>query len=272
MAYRVGWFSTGRDEAARILLRSVHEKRSKLGIDIAYVFCNRERGESPQSDLFLDDMGKFGINCVRFSSAEFRSKYQDWRDGYHEEVMKRLERYRMPEPGIDVLAGYMLFASSCMAKEYRLLNLHPALPWGPKGTWQQVIWKLMEADETETGVMLHRATEDWDRGPAVTFCKFPIAGGEFDEYWKDYRAQRKELALDRIKEKYPDAGYPQTSHVLFTAIREAGFRREIPSLCHTLGEFSKGNVEFDGDSVVSHGEVLEHGHDITELVEREIMP
>jgi len=36
----IGWFSTGRDKAARDLLEYIVKK----GIDISFVFCNREKG------------------------------------------------------------------------------------------------------------------------------------------------------------------------------------------------------------------------------------
>ncbi len=43
-----------------------------------------------------------------------------------------------------VLAGYMLIVSPAMCARYAMLNLHPALPGGPTGTWQEVIWALLE--------------------------------------------------------------------------------------------------------------------------------
>ncbi len=269
MAYPIGWFSTGRDEAARILFSSVNDNKSKLGIEIAYVFCNRERSESPVTNSFLSDVLNANIPLVCFSSKKFREKYQDWREPYHHEAMKLLEQYRKGVD-IDMFAGYMLYASEEMSKKYRLLNLHPATPWGPKGTWQEVIWELMDTGAEETGVMLHRATKDLDRGPPVTYCKFRIIGSDFDGHWEDYRDQRKKLTTEEMKEKYPDSGYPESSHPLFVAIREAGFKREIPALLHTIGEFAKHNVEFQGDFVISHGKTLGSGHDITELVDQEM--
>ncbi|GAI36183.1 unnamed protein product, partial [marine sediment metagenome] len=53
--YQLGWFSTGRDKAARDLLQAVNSsiRLGEIKAKIAFVFCNREPGESPESDLFL---------------------------------------------------------------------------------------------------------------------------------------------------------------------------------------------------------------------------
>ena len=50
----IGWFSTGRDEAARQLLQAVQDKlhSGKINDEISFVFSNREPGEAKESDLF----------------------------------------------------------------------------------------------------------------------------------------------------------------------------------------------------------------------------
>ena len=60
---KIGWFSTGRDEAARDLLTTVVDKIRDGTIDgeIAFVFCNRERGEAAESDRFLDLVESYGF-------------------------------------------------------------------------------------------------------------------------------------------------------------------------------------------------------------------
>ena len=46
--YQLGWFSTGRDKAARDLLTAVNSniKRGEIEAEIAFAFCNRGPGES----------------------------------------------------------------------------------------------------------------------------------------------------------------------------------------------------------------------------------
>ena len=53
--YQLGWFSTGRDKAARDLLTAVTNsiRQAEIKVEIAFVFCNREPGESKESDSFI---------------------------------------------------------------------------------------------------------------------------------------------------------------------------------------------------------------------------
>ena len=78
--------------------------------------------------------------------------------------------------GALVMAGYMLIASPAVCRRYAILNLHPALPDGPTGTWQEVIWQLLDEGAAETGAMIHRATAELDRGPVISLFRLPIAG------------------------------------------------------------------------------------------------
>ena len=48
-------------------------------------------------------------------------------------ALNLLEDFR---PDICVLAGYMLILGGAMCRQFHFLNLHPALPDGPIGTWQ----------------------------------------------------------------------------------------------------------------------------------------
>ena len=146
--YRLGWFSTGRDKAARDLL-TVAQRSIALGElqgEIAFVFCNRARGEARESDLFIKLVENYGLPLVSFSSKDFETDAPrlstEWRLAYDREVMKRLKGF---EADLYVLAGYMLIVGPEMCQKYNMINLHPAAPGGPKGTWQEVIWLLIEA-------------------------------------------------------------------------------------------------------------------------------
>ena len=66
-----------------------------------------------------------------------------------------------------------------------MINLHPAAPGGPAGTWQEVIWQLIGNEAEETGVMMHMVTPKLDKGPPVAYCTFQIRGEPFDRYWFD---------------------------------------------------------------------------------------
>jgi hypothetical protein len=73
-----------------------------------------------------------------------------------------------------------------MCLRYNMINLHPAAPGGPAGTWQEVIWQLIRTGAHKTGVMMHLVTPELDRGPVVTYCIFSIRGSTpFDGYWQE---------------------------------------------------------------------------------------
>ena len=58
---RIGWLSTGRDQAACNLLADIvaRAREESIPLDIATVFCDREPGESPESDRFLELAGSW---------------------------------------------------------------------------------------------------------------------------------------------------------------------------------------------------------------------
>lgn len=62
----IGWFSTGRDEAARQLLQVVQDKIHRGDIEgkINFVFSNREPGEANESDLFFELVRSYDIPLV----------------------------------------------------------------------------------------------------------------------------------------------------------------------------------------------------------------
>ena len=64
----LGWFSTGRDKAARDLLQAVNSgiRLGEIKAKIAFVFCNREPGESSESDLFLRLVEEYHIPLIYF--------------------------------------------------------------------------------------------------------------------------------------------------------------------------------------------------------------
>jgi phosphoribosylglycinamide formyltransferase-1 len=261
--YRLGWFSTGRDRAARDLLEAAWNslKSGDIAAELAFVFSSREAGESPESDLFLKQVGEHGLPLVAFSYDRFKASrgmpnpptdkpLPPWRLDYDREVMKRLEGFK---PDLCVLAGYMLIASREMCRKYDIINLHPAAPGGPTGTWQEVIWQLMESDAKETGVMMHLVTPELDRGPVVSYCTYPIRGGPFDRLWAELDG-RPVAEIRRQGE----------SNALFRLIRQHGLAREFPLIIATLKAFSRGKIRISRDkrAIGTDGRPIE-GYDLT---------
>ena len=129
--------------------------------------------------------------------------------------------------------------------------------------WQEVIWELIETDAAETGVMMHLAIPELDKGPVATYCRFRIKGGVFDEHWRKTRQRSLEEVRRTEGENNP----------LFRLIRQHGVVREEPLVIATIRAFSEGRVRVgpNREIVDAEGRVID-GYDLTaeidELVSR----
>ncbi len=272
--FKIGWFSTGRDPAGRELLVEAHDRIQDGTIPgkISFVFSNREDGEFEQSDLFFDLVRSYGYPLIQFSSSTFKPEMRaegrkdegilkQWRREYDREIVKRLGGHEMD---LGVLAGYMLIVGDEMCKVCDMINLHPAAPDGPKGTWQEVIWELLEKRADRTGVMLHLVTEELDRGPVITYCVFPIVGGDLEPLWRDFDARLRSETVGDIAKKDGEG------NLLFAEIRRLGFIRELPLIVHTLRVFAEEEVRIEDGTVVVQGRPVPGGHDLSEAIDKAV--
>lgn len=258
--YHIGWFSTGRDEAARDLLRAVWGsiKEGEMRAEIAFAFSNREPGEAAESDLFFKLVHSYRIPLICLSSNRFREGCgEGWRTEFEKEAMTRLAGHR---PDLCVLAGYMLIVGEEMCQRYPMINLHPATPGGPKGTWQDVIWQLMEEGADETGVMMHRVTPRLDEGPPVTYCNFSIRGEPFDRY----RDEIKGRSIVAVKEQEGEI------NPLFREIRRHGLAREFPLIIATIKAFSEGRIRIAGERVIDSDGKPIMGYNLSEEIDKRV--
>lgn len=240
---KAGWFTTARDEAALELLKIVYEqiKRGFLNLKIPYVFVSREADESEITKRFIEfvkremDFPVLTFSALRFEPELRKRDLEAWRRLYHEEILKRL-----PEKvDFGMLAGYMWVVSKEFSEALPLLNLHPALPGGPKGTWQEVIWQLISARACETGVMIHRATAELDEGPPLTFVRFSIRTTDFIPLWEEAENILLKFHLKGLKE------HEGEKNRLFLKIREEGVKRELPLIVWTLWYFAEDKIDFN---------------------------
>lgn len=249
----IGWFSTGRDKAARDLLEYIVKKE----IDIPFVFCNREKGESEESDNFIELVESYGFDLICFSSRKFlpdlrKKDKKEWRTLYDTEILDLI-----PHVKLNILAGYMLILSPLACDTLDMINLHPALPDGPRGAWQDVIWDLIRKNARETGAMMHLVTKELDRGPVATYCKFPI---EFYNLRKDFEKLLKTRSFNDIKKE---------GHPLFYKIREEELKREFPLIEYTIKSFENKEIEIKNKKIYSHEKEIK-GYDISKKVEKEL--
>jgi len=233
---------------------------------IAVVFCNRDPSEDENTDLFLHQLRDYGLPLVSLSSRDFRRRrgekpvrkgdlLPEWRSEYDREVMRLLEPYPFD---IGVLAGYMLIFTDVFLSKYDLLNLHPAAPGGPKGIWQDVIWKLMKTHAERAGVMMHLATPELDEGPPVTFCTYTIRGPVFEPLWRDAEAR----TVEDIKATEGEA------NALFAEIRRHGVAREVPLVIETLRAFADRRIRIAAKRPVNAAGDPILPSDLTQEIER----
>ncbi|MBI4306118.1 MAG: hypothetical protein HY678_07335 [Chloroflexi bacterium] len=212
----------------------------RLGARIEFVFCNRARGEAEGSDAFMARVESRGVPLISLSSRKFRElhggrRWSDLRQSYDLAALDLLAGF---SPAISVAAGYMLIAPE-LCRKFRMINLHPALPEGPIGTWQKVIWDLIDQGAAESGALINVVTEDVDAGPVLTCCRFPIRSAGFDPHWADVKGRTADEIKSAEGEEFP----------LFQAIRHAGVLRERPLLVETLIEIAEGRLSPDAPPV-----------------------
>ncbi len=262
-----GWFSSGRDQAAIDLLAAAQAAmvRGFIPGRIAYVFCDREPGETPAADAFLNAVRARELPLVTLSSRKLRQQLRSRapgaeaaRDDFDRKVLELVAGY---DARIVVLAGYMLIASPRLCRELLLLNLHPAVPGGPQGTWQQVMWQLMEAEAAAAGAMMHLATPELDQGPPVTYCRLSLRGPDFDPWWQAYRRKRAQMSLAAIQAAEGEA------EPLFARIRAAQLAREFPLILLTLKNLAAGRLRLTPRGVEAAGVLVPGGFEITDQVE-----
>ena len=217
------------------------------------VVCHPERNEGSQNDspsfVTLNEVKSLQPgtgNANNVASGETKQAQEDWRLRYDREVYSRIRTFA---PDLCILAGYMLIVGEELCRKYTMINLHPAPPGGPVGSWQEVIWKLIQDKADKAGAMMHLVTPELDRGPAIGYCLFPIKGKPFDQYWQ---------SSDR--------------NMLFNLIRQHELATEFPLIISTLKALSQGEISIKNGKVIdAQGRSID-GYDLTEEINRAVSP
>jgi len=126
----------------------------------------------------------------------------------------------------------MLVWTPLLCERLRGLNLHPAEPGGPVGTWQQVIWQLIDQRAATSGIYMHLVTPHLDQGPVVAFCRYAIDTPAFAPAWQQVAATRVADLRTQLGEELP----------LFQQIRADGVKREGLLILATLQALAEGRL------------------------------
>ena len=284
MTYKIGWFSTGRDTAARNLLKAVRDDilLNDIPASIDWIFCHRETGDAAaneeyiQREMFFDMAAEFSIPVATLSHVKFKPELRklglqksrsasqpapeldEWRNLFGEQVVKTISM--MPAVDIIVMAGYMLIIGDPELESLNMVNIHPALPWGPKGTWQEVIHTLIAEKADEQGAMVHLVTKELDRGPVISYCRFPITGAPWDEpraKWEDAINGNSSIQDREAQE-------------LFRKIRHEGEIRELPLLTNAIRELAMGRVVVKDKKILVGGTQSSDGVDLTDIINKSL--
>lgn len=241
---KIGWFSTGRGEGSYGLLESALEAidSGDLPAELAFVFVNRVKGQTKRTDRFLELAESRGIPLVTLSSRDFRRSHDNkpWaelREAFDQAAIELLQPH---SADIAVHAGYMLIAP-LLCSEYLTLNLHPALPGGTIGMWQQAVWDVITEDLDETGAMIHVSTEEVDEGPVLATTKFSVKSEAFTPLWNEVANADIAALKEESGEDLP----------LFKAIRAAGLLRERPLVIETLKAVAAGRINPNGSGEIT---------------------
>ena len=236
MYKKIGWFTSAKDEASFKLFEVVLNEIEKgfLPVKMAYVFIANSLNAIWAKKIYEKAVSK-NINTIFLDPYNFlpnlrKEKKEEWRIKYHQAILEKLPE----EIDFGVLAGYMWITSDEFCEKLFLINLHPALPGGPKGSWQEVIWQLISARACETGVMMHKVTSLLDEGPPISFVRFSIRTEEFLPLWKEAEEILLKEHLTGLKRKLGE------NCKLFKKIREEGVKRELPLIVLTIKLLAEG--------------------------------
>lgn len=237
---KIGWFTTARDKAALDLFKEVYHyiKIGSIHGSISYVFVSKEPDEGKWAEEFISQVKNMELKVITFSAKKFMPELREkdrntWRKLYHEKILDLLPE----EIDFGVLAGYMWITSEEFCNKLNLINLHPALPGGPKGSWEEVIWQLISARAFETGAMIHKVTPELDEGPALTYFRFNLRSEPFTKLWEETEKKLLSLGLTTLKNK------EGKNNPLFLKIREEELKRELPLLLYTLKYLTEEKIQ-----------------------------
>ncbi len=267
MSYRFGIFgSFGGKSGIQLVEKILAQVQSKeIEAEIPFIFSSRavdEAGNAARLQELVTPETDIIIHSARRSRPWlFKKDRARWRELYHREVMSLISGYTFD---CIMLIGYMFFVSDELCQQHNLLNLHPAPPGGPKGSWQEVVWQLIAKNAQQAGAQIHLATPEWDAGPTLSYFTIPIYQGEFKPLWEDLHHKLRQHSFAKIKQ----AEY--TTNPLACKIRAAEVKLELPLLLETLRCLANGAFKIDRQGnparMIAFGEERATGYPLTDLI------
>ena len=181
----------------------------------------------------------------------------EWRLEYDREVMKHLASF--PQPQFCVMAGYMLVIGRNFAPSSISSTCTPRLQTAPPVPGSRSFGNL-SISAGDSGVMTHLVTSELDKGPVVSYCRYPIRGPAFDALWDkiDGKTSAEIKTLDG------------EANPLFKEIRRHGAARELPLIGNTVKAFSRGMLAIKNGVTVNCGGHPVKGFDLSAELDAQV--
>jgi phosphoribosylglycinamide formyltransferase-1 len=271
MTLRLGWFSSGREEADSNIFRSVMSasERGVLDASMSFVFCDYDEGEAPSEPdypnrrRFMDLVRSYDVPLINLSWRRVKESWShdpkmDWSTCFGKKMRKMI--YERPfELGVVVGLTTPMDADSCT--RFDLVGLYPSLPSGPRGDRRAVIGHLIRRRADRHGAMVRLCRPNEGEGMPVSYCSFPLSLPELKPLWDEAGALVVGGDLERLK----DEELASTS--LFKRICFEEERRELPLVTYTIKLFADGELDIVNGRLLTEGMALATTSDLSQSVD-----
>ncbi len=242
----IGWFTTGRGPGSHNLFMTMVDRIRSGDVDarLAFVFINRDVKGNQYRKSIIDTAESMDVPVIVLPSESFMPELKqgdldEWREAYGQALRASISKYPMD---FGVLAGYMLVVDPETCRQFTIINLHPALPETYKGTWEEIVQKVVENGDERYGSTVHICTPELDRGEPIAYDSFP---------------------LECIRQEYA------SEEELIKAIRAEELKREAYLLMETIKAIVKGEVVIrSGRLYDSKGNPLTEHPDLADRIDR----
>ena len=151
-------FASGSGSNAENIIK--HFKNNNLST-VSHVFCNNSNA------YVIDRAKKFNIPVYVFNREGFKEK-----NGVHKKLLDI-------NPDLIVLAGFLWKFPKFLVSRFqnKIINIHPSLlpKYGGRGMYGLNIHKkVIENEESETGITIHYISEEYDSGKIIFQKKIKV--------------------------------------------------------------------------------------------------
>ncbi|MDD1770870.1 MAG: hypothetical protein LUO79_07275 [Methanomassiliicoccales archaeon] len=209
---RIGWFTTARGPGSHNLFMTMvgRVKSGDIDAQLSFVFINRDIKGNTYRKSIVETAEAMDVPVIILPSEGFMPELKqqnnaEWREDYGQALRASISKYPMD---FGVLAGYMLVVDPETCRQFTIINLHPALPDTYKGTWEEIVQKVVENGDERYGATVHVCTPELDCGEPIAYDSFPLDGikrryASKDELVKAIRAEELKreayLLMETIK-------------------------------------------------------------------------